>query len=673
VSATRRMIFAAAITAAMAAAIAGTAQAIVPANGGDVGGSLVTVNNGAGDQTDPHVSGSLVSYTSTINDQRRVRYYDLASGTDLLVPGAPSPIPGAAWIWAPGVTGTTSPAELAQFFFSKTFTLAAAPTTATFLVAADNFAEVRVNGTVVGTTGSTTDFDAGLASQQRLKSFDIAPQLTAGTNTITIRAQNATGFGSCSPCTYQENPAGVIFGGAITAGATVRLASDPSWQVFDTDPATPGATPFGSAQMYCLNAASPEDCPSGATLYGFAGGTWTATTVYSDDLLSDLNGSRIVFTRVYAVDGTSGVVVFDAASGVQKELNPQPGSTRFGAVIGGDTVAYADFATGNGDIFAYDLATATATNLSQSPDFDVNPAVSPSGDVLVWERCAGIDCDVYQSVRSGGAWGAPAPVAATLLAYDTNPDTDGTTVVYQDSDPQPSTYSHIYLKPVAGGPGMQLSLAGSQRNPSISNGVIAFESKSSTLENADIYVYVIATNMFYRVTDTPTVEESLNDVAVLPNGVVRIVWAADDDIGGNHNIYARTFTVPLTLDTDGDGIPDASDNCPTVGNPTQADKDGDGIGDACDPLDGRPPQQQLADLDAAVRALGLDKGPANSLLVKIQAASKSILAGQTVDACGQLAAFINEVQAQSGNKIPASAAASLIAAAQQIRTGLGCT
>ena len=43
-------------------------------------------------------------------------------------------------------------------------------------------------------------------------------------------------------------------------------------------------------------------------------------------------------------------------------------------------------------------------------------------------------------------------------------------------------------------------------------------------------------------------------------------------------------------DCDGDGIPDASDNCPTVFNPIrpvdggkQADADGDGIGDACDP------------------------------------------------------------------------------------------
>jgi hypothetical protein len=123
---------------------------------------------------------------------------------------------------------------------------------------------------------------------------------------------------------------------------------------------------------------------------------------------------------------------------------------------------------------------------------------------------------------------------------------------------------------------------------------------------------------------------------------------------------------------DGDGVPDPTDNCPFVANPSQAARDGDRIGDACDPLDGRPRQQQLADLEAAVRALLLDRGFTNSLLVKVQGVSRDLLSGGTSSACGKLEAFINEVQAQSANKIPASAAADLIAAAGQIRTGLGC-
>jgi hypothetical protein len=38
-------------------------------------------------------------------------------------------------------------------------------------------------------------------------------------------------------------------------------------------------------------------------------------------------------------------------------------------------------------------------------------------------------------------------------------------------------------------------------------------------------------------------------------------------------------------DSDGDGVPDASDNCPSVANSDQADGDGDAQGNACDPDD----------------------------------------------------------------------------------------
>jgi hypothetical protein len=39
---------------------------------------------------------------------------------------------------------------------------------------------------------------------------------------------------------------------------------------------------------------------------------------------------------------------------------------------------------------------------------------------------------------------------------------------------------------------------------------------------------------------------------------------------------------PPVIDTDGDGVPDSSDNCSSVANPGQTDTDADGQGDACD-------------------------------------------------------------------------------------------
>ena len=52
-------------------------------------------------------------------------------------------------------------------------------------------------------------------------------------------------------------------------------------------------------------------------------------------------------------------------------------------------------------------------------------------------------------------------------------------------------------------------------------------------------------------------------------------------VGIGRNMATLWSFVPP--DADHDGVPDETDNCPSVPNPTQSDRDGDGLGDECDP------------------------------------------------------------------------------------------
>ncbi len=64
------------------------------------------------------------------------------------------------------------------------------------------------------------------------------------------------------------------------------------------------------------------------------------------------------------------------------------------------------------------------------------------------------------------------------------------------------------------------------------------------------------------------------------------VTASSTNTGGqgttNNESFAFRVTGPAIVDTDGDGVADSADNCPSVANANQADADGDGLGDVCD-------------------------------------------------------------------------------------------
>lgn len=109
------------------------------------------------------------------------------------------------------------------------------------------------------------------------------------------------------------------------------------------------------------------------------------------DLLSDVSGSKIVFSRIA---GTStAIMVFDAATAAAPvEIDPLVGSDRLGSAIGGNSVAYVDFGiTPSGELVVRDLISSNSVRLTNDSESDQNPSISPDGNVITWEHCISLD------------------------------------------------------------------------------------------------------------------------------------------------------------------------------------------------------------------------------------------------------------------------------------------
>src|SRR5262249_24241813 len=171
------------------------------------------------------------------------------SGWNANITGLP---PTARWMWAPNVTGASSPAQSQAFTFQKDDVYVCnPPQDATISIAADNSAEVSVNGMPPVSGSTSTDhsrFTTFTIPAASIYGSSVTPPMPRA-NTVTIKASNGLNPSNCASDQYSCNPAGVIF------WASFKFAGDPKCSAWKSGGPTGG---YGMGEKEKLS-----DCPSG--------------------------------------------------------------------------------------------------------------------------------------------------------------------------------------------------------------------------------------------------------------------------------------------------------------------------------------------------------------------------------------------------------------------------
>jgi len=267
------------------------------------------------------------------------------------------------------------------------------------------------------------------------------------------------------------------------------------------------------------------------------------------DHLPDINHSTIVYTRVGS--NSFAINLFDASTGGSPiTLDLQPNSEREKPSIGDQTVAWVDFGLNDNnlcisEIVTYDRATGVTTRLTDDEFYDTDPSVSPDGSLIVWTKCQVnlSNCHTWQASYNGSSWDV-APLAGN--GNQLHPATDGQHIVYYGYYDNNTSDINIFWQLRGINEEHVLALPGTQRYPSIDNGLVVFENfdNGATIPNWNLMVYDLINNRGYRVTDTDS-SELLSDIAVAPDGMVHVVWQQSNAATGS-DIYASTFRLPET-------------------------------------------------------------------------------------------------------------------------------
>jgi hypothetical protein len=334
--------------------------------------------------------------------------------------------------------------------------------------------------------------------------------------------------------------------------------------------------------VYTLRSVLPGNTLGPGDIYYQAldGGAPTGAAVQvtsgpTDDQLNDVSGDYIVYTAYDSVTSNNGaIIVYQISTGIVNTLGTA--SIIQEPKIHGHRVVWREGGALSATVMYYELIWIgqpgfTARRLAGPipPTFDVQIG----SRFAVW---AELDSGTYDVFAYDFSLRSEVRVTSTSDIDERQPATSGDWIVWQQQD---GTSSTIEAENMSSHQTVTIANGAGNFNPSADGDLIAWETDVDG--NLDIWVYRFSVAEAYAVTDDGA-DQYLNDVF---GDMVAYV----DMSSGNEDVYVSALEfIPDDPcagsggDTDGDGVCDDTDNCPTVANADQADTDGDGVGDACD-------------------------------------------------------------------------------------------
>lgn len=285
-------------------------------------GTTTTINNGPGDQTDPHVSGDLAAYTSVVNGASNIHYFDFLTGSDTLVDN------GGAFDFLPDVSGSNVVFTRAGPGTQAIYLDDTAATTPTPVELDPLVGSARREGRIGGNTVVWEDFGLGaLPGSDALVAWDLA------TNTLST----------------------IINDGRVNKDAEL--------------------SPDGNVVTWVNCALDGTGCVVDDAVK--SGGVWGAPrqlTTNGGEAHPDTNGSIVVYASTRTVNGTTSSHIYyqPVGGGIEQQVDVGAGN-QYNPTISGNLVAFEGenltAATGNTDIYVADLTSDTyydITNTSQN-------------------------------------------------------------------------------------------------------------------------------------------------------------------------------------------------------------------------------------------------------------------------------------------------------------------